>query len=288
LINLIPPVLNAEEVYMEVIRRAKSNDKKNCLTLLKSTIFEGYKSYDLNKLNLECIGESVIKEDSQKRYLQSNYNRNKDGYLEGQVVDVILKAQTPQLQNTCPYCGIDRPITIDHYLPQTEYPEYSIYPPNLIPCCGRCNSIKNDRWIKDCNRLIINFYYDNIPFHKNYLVATLTFKEFCGKYIPKFKFDLIFDQGFKEKDTNLIINHYKTLKLIQQYKASLEEIVSNIYDGVVHNSFTAEEHKKNLNITLGTFERKYGVNYWEAVVYRTIINNDEFFEKIYQEKLMVR
>lgn len=45
--------------------------------------------------------------------------------------------------NSCPFCGGDGARTIEHYLPQTSYPEFSVYSLNLLPSCGSCNSKRN-------------------------------------------------------------------------------------------------------------------------------------------------
>lgn len=39
----------------------------------------------------------------------------------------------------CPYCNHNRPRTLDHFLPKSEYPSLSIEPWNLVPACGDCN-----------------------------------------------------------------------------------------------------------------------------------------------------
>jgi hypothetical protein len=42
----------------------------------------------------------------------------------------------------CPYCGQRDVGTLDHYLPQGGFPEFSVLPSNLIPCCRDCNHEK--------------------------------------------------------------------------------------------------------------------------------------------------
>lgn len=42
----------------------------------------------------------------------------------------------------CPYCGLNEPDTLDHFLPKTAHPLLSITLYNLIPCCNNCNHKK--------------------------------------------------------------------------------------------------------------------------------------------------
>ena len=40
----------------------------------------------------------------------------------------------------CPYCGLNETAHLDHYLPKSDFAEYSLFTKNLIPCCYNCNS----------------------------------------------------------------------------------------------------------------------------------------------------
>ncbi|WP_459813198.1 HNH endonuclease [Campylobacter concisus] len=56
----------------------------------------------------------------------------------------------------CPYCGLGQVATLDHYLPKSEFPIFSILPNNLIGCCRDCNAIKRNIVLNT-----IHPYYDN-------------------------------------------------------------------------------------------------------------------------------
>jgi hypothetical protein len=46
----------------------------------------------------------------------------------------------------CPYCGVAQAHTIDHFLPQSKFPEFSFFSKNMVPACGQCNLGKRARW----------------------------------------------------------------------------------------------------------------------------------------------
>lgn len=53
---------------------------------------------------------------------------------------IIYNALIAAADEKCPFCGgIGRPRNLDHYLPKTHYPQFSILPINLIPSCRDCN-----------------------------------------------------------------------------------------------------------------------------------------------------
>lgn len=54
-----------------------------------------------------------------------------------QIYDQILVAA----QGRCPYCAdIGTARTLDHYLPKSKFPQFSVHPQNLVPACRDCNA----------------------------------------------------------------------------------------------------------------------------------------------------
>lgn len=270
--KLVLPSLSSDDIYTQVVKNCRDESKKEKLEAIKSVVFERYSHYEDNSKELKHISQSPISQDDEKDYLKSNYSRNKDGYLEGEVVSAILKAQSPQLRNTCPYCGIDKPRTIDHYLPQSLFPEYAIYPSNLIPCCGYCNSKKGKRWIHEGDRMFINFYFDELPYETIFL--EVEFNYLLDDEVPKISFNLT-QESIDKDQFKLIESHYSRLELKNEYAAESDEEISNIRQLIVDSPETSLlTHIANLKRNLKVFEKKYGVNYWKSALYRGIINSD--------------
>lgn len=45
--------------------------------------------------------------------------------------------------NICPYCSVQTIRTVDHFLPKSHLPQYSIMPVNLVAACRSCNTEKD-------------------------------------------------------------------------------------------------------------------------------------------------
>jgi len=54
---------------------------------------------------------------------------------------VIYDAIQNSALDECPYCaGLSMEVkTLDHYLPKSKYPRFSVLPKNLVPACSDCN-----------------------------------------------------------------------------------------------------------------------------------------------------
>ncbi len=61
----------------------------------------------------------------------------------------------------CPMCGSLKSWNIDHYLPQSTHPDWSLFSLNLIPSCD-CNLKRGNRLIGPGNERILHPYFDLI------------------------------------------------------------------------------------------------------------------------------
>lgn len=62
--------------------------------------------------------------------------------------------------DVCPLCGSSKTATLDHFLPQADYPEWIVYSKNLVPACD-CNSKRrNDVKGSNINERVLHPYYD--------------------------------------------------------------------------------------------------------------------------------
>jgi 5-methylcytosine-specific restriction endonuclease McrA len=276
--NLQPPHLNAEAVYISIKDRSKSQDKKVILHQRQEYVLKRYEEYITKTQNLETITSTDINSEDEKKAFTSCYSRNSKGYLEGEVVTQIIAVQSIQHKMKCPYCGMDKPRTIDHYLPKSEFPEFSIFPPNLIPCCGYCNNKKSDNWIWDGKRIFLNLYYDDIPSDKQFLFAHLEYEE--RKDIPIVTFSIENKENISEELFEIIARHYQKLDLLNEFAENVEEFLSNIHDEIKHNpELCIEDHKSSLERKYQTNVRKYGQNHWETSFLKAVLESEEFFEK---------
>ena len=72
----------------------------------------------------------------------------------------------------CPLCGVRTVSTLDHYLPKSDFPIFSILPINLIPSCKDCNTDKLTTTATTHAEETIHPYFDDIE-DDHYLFAHL-------------------------------------------------------------------------------------------------------------------
>lgn len=65
----------------------------------------------------------------------------------------------------CPFCNISEPSTLDLYLPEEHVPEFPILPPDLVPSCTVCNTLKRGQVVEEGAdvRMFLRPCYDTMP-----------------------------------------------------------------------------------------------------------------------------
>jgi hypothetical protein len=87
--------------------------------------------------------------------LKSNYSTLRDGTIYGELLQVT--------EGRCPMCGFGEASTLDHYLPLSNYPEFSVFAMNLVPACARCNQLKSNIVGKRPEEQFLHAFFHKIP-----------------------------------------------------------------------------------------------------------------------------
>lgn len=91
-----------------------------------------------------------------------------------ELMATIRARQDSNVQAVCQYCGLGEPNTFDHYLPKSEFHEFSVCSFNLVLCCGICNGRRGERaWCCDGERSSLHLYFDDIDDRERCLQASV-------------------------------------------------------------------------------------------------------------------
>lgn len=176
----------------------------------------------------------------------------------------------------CPFCGISESSSLDHYLPKEEYPEFSVFPPNLLPCCVPCNTRKLDRVVLNGTdvRLFMHPHFDDIP-SVRFLAARVGL---TGDALT-LSFRIVRPAGMPRRTFDRIESHFTKLNLGDRYRRMGLEHLGGQY-GALSRAYGADEKAERVSIELlrsaEDFEELYGLNYWISVLYRSLADLDAF------------
>lgn len=193
------------------------------------------------------------------------------------VKNKILDSQLRTINSTCQYCTLNSVNTLDHFIPKEDFPEFSVNPLNLFPCCPECNSKKSNLCFRGDESLFLNLYLDELP-EINYLKAEFEFTD----EIPLVTFSL-YNFGLIDRITfRTISNHFEKLNLLDRMREKSNEVITEIINSLktyykitkdieVLKNLISDEEEENKNA--------YGYNYWKSVLRLSLIQYDEFWEK---------
>lgn len=160
------------------------------------TLFQQYDDQEGSVTDVQLGAISKDQADAINDMYSSTYEGRPMAYIRDELTDKVYK---------CPYCSINQPNTLDHFLPRSMYPALAVCRLNLVPMCGVCNDYKGTKPYTK----FIHCYYERLPEESPFLVAKVyTVKQ---RFVVKFSFDsaVIADAAleakldFQEKETRL-------------------------------------------------------------------------------------
>lgn len=266
--TLNPPTGDSTTLWTNIVNKKNLDSRKKLLA--KKTLIEGrYRFYQSHAAKLDAMCSlDWSKEEEIKELLISCFGNNVS----------FTDAKKALFSNVtkCPYCTINRPNTLDHYFDKADYPEFSVFLPNLIPCCSECNTAKGTKIFDTVKtRKYIHFYFDPIPSYQ-FLFVNFTFDS--NSAIPKININLDFQEV--TPDTSRIEKHFMELNLFQKIKDSISDklptVIAEIslYKGKPHS-----EVRNVLNLRYDSLVRTKGLNYWETCMFSGILNSSDFIVK---------
>lgn len=184
----------------------------------------------------------------------------------------IIDAQPPRLLKYCPMCGTTIHSTFDHYLPASRFPEFSVHPLNLVPCCSECNSIKDNFWINAAGeRLFLHAFSDELP-DEIYLEVIL--HEDASLTGVGASFNLVIPDDMDEQISQLIQSHFSRLHLLDRYRElSNDEIGEIIADGKEFMQAGGNDVRAFLRGCGNERAGIYGRNDWRSLLMVALANH---------------
>lgn len=170
----------------------------------------------------------------------------------------------------CPICSIRIADTLDHFLPKSKYPIYSVTPLNLSPACTNCNKDKKVDYPTSSNNQLLSPYYDDIESEswlsaKIIKTSPLSFRYFVS---PSKNWDVI----LKER----VVNHFDCYKLNLLYSSHACQELRGITKTIKRKRNISLDEVKNYLMEAYEDRLDLGLNSWQAVFYQTLVNDDWF------------
>jgi len=261
--------VDATDVFDE-ITAAKHQPRRIRMQVARAKVLDAYQGYEDAVPEVGGLDEAALT-DPQKEAMRHAFTVETEPMttLRGNLLKRISVAR-------CPFCGISESSTLDHYLPKEQYPEFSVFPKNLVPSCADCNTRKRDRILDEGTnvRMFLHPCYDVIPDTE---FLTVHARMEADALILSYR--LTRPAGMALRTFLHLRSHFNQLNLADRYRRMGLEHLGGQYPALRRAYGPGEDAGRvaeKLIEGAADFEEVSGPNYWLAKLYRALADNDGF------------
>lgn len=270
------PTIKAKDVFLDCVSTVKNAKLKqeytDCKDIIQNAEIEFDKRFPLNDLyqipqNLIILG-NIGKAEMEKVY---TYRMVKPG-MPGNKYYNILKSSAPH--GKCPLCSVRYADTLDHYLPKSKYPVYSVTPLNLVPACTQCNVGKKISYPRNNIEQTFHPYYDNVE-NESWIKADVL------RTTPvSFNYYVDCPNNWSQIQKDRAQNHFNSFNLNELFASHANEELrgSRIHLQKLF-SISIDLLKEHLCDAYSSRRDTLGINSWQSIMYFSLLNDDWFVHK---------
>lgn len=277
MINIKPNWKTSIEDVFNIINSKNHNDRQLLFSISRKLTYR-MMQYVIYRKKLHWLQRDSYSK-QEKAALELCYDSDTVALssLKKSIIDNI-NFQNDYLLHKCPYCLVRYPDTWDHYMPKSNYPEFSVFSGNLLRVCDTCNRKKSNGLV-EVKKETIHTYFDILP-DEDLLKCEV---KVSHNGIPITNFFI--NNPNKLEVVNNLTNHFNAFELNDLYKSEsssyisirLQELANNYTNGISKEKFIEEIRRKHNSIPL-----KWGYNNWETAVLKGMGNCMELVDIINQ------
>lgn len=269
--SLTKPSYIFDNIFKICVNSRQDPVKKRLLLAKKDAINSAVANYD-DKMKLQ-EGHSIktiINDASENKELNKLYS---DKMVSGPARCFYNKILMQSKNKDCCFCSYQDPVELDHFLPKTKFPEFSVAPINLVPVCQRCNKAKSDHFPESIENSFIHPYYETCTEDSLWLGASVSFKD-NSPIVVYFILDST-NQPLKKR----LEFQFSTLYLYKRYSLqTARELTSRKKRWEEAKNCDGIEGVKIDLSQEYVSESQNNQNSWKSALYSSLLSSDEFCE----------
>jgi 5-methylcytosine-specific restriction endonuclease McrA len=274
--QLIPYPSDGYPEFIAAVRRMTGADARHAISLYFGAIEARFNLYNdlFERSRLEILSRDRMYDDIRMQLLALySYDNAAIRAVRKTISDSSAKA----IRYTCQYCTLGSNDTMDHFVPQADFPELSIHAKNLVPSCSKCNSKKGDFWVHaDGVRSIINPYLDQLP-NSQFLYVDIYLDDF-GEIDFTFYLNNLF--GIEADNWRRIQRHFERLNLLVRMRNAAISHLSEFQTRMGNEISGGRSRASLVTTTVETcsdLRQALGFNHWKPSLEEALVNSDIFW-----------
>lgn len=260
--------------YRRCIRHRNARTR-SLLSALARDIENAYEAYQAARGNPRLLAPLACSKDSEEA-LRTNFTLLNAGKPLADVRDILMRraraGQSDQDNQKCPMCGRANIASLDHYLPQSRYPEFAILSMNLVPVCGECNRLKGNECGDGTGGRFLHAYFDFLP------SQPVLFARVSVTRRVTLAFELRKPPDMDQDLFECLEFQFERLQLALHFRRDAVDELSDRREALAtwFEFGAAEAVSRYLKIEADSAEKQRGVHYWRTALLRGVQRSIEF------------
>ena len=272
--SLTAPTRNYLQDFDDVVARRRLHTRI-LLQHCRKDIENAYTDYQMRSGNDRYLRPIPVTE-AVSTALKGNYAALSKGNHYAFLRDAILGSAH---FDACPYCNIAPVDTLDHVLPKSTYPEFSILALNLVPACSLCNLKKGGACFIKSGTKIMHPYFVHMP------TDPILFADvFVDHKAVTWSFYLQNNGVIANVEFSAIETLFSLLDLADRFHGfSVGDIMDRVgHFDVMYQSGGTVALREYLEQESNSSQHNRGANYWKTAILRALAESDSFCQGGYQ------
>lgn len=181
----------------------------------------------------------------------------------------------------CPLCGQRIVSTVDHYLPQSQYPKLTLTPINLVPACSDCNKAKLAQSPSNLQEQSLHPYFDELG-SERWLVA-----EVQQTVPPTIIFRVQPVPSWPSVLAARVVHHFSMLGLAELYAAQTASEMADISFALIEVGDAAGANGVCAHLERELRSRlRRDANSWQTAFYEALAGSEWFCAEGYRQIIL--
>ncbi len=163
----------------------------------------------------------------------------------------------------CPYCGISSVRNLDHFLPETKFPTFSVLPYNLVASCRDCNFDKSTSYAVSQNTQTLHPYYDDYT-NEQWLYARVLHTSPVS-----IQFYINTPVNWLQLDIDRVHAHFNGYDLSKRFTIEASNTLANLREEFLLYNTSSLDIQQELEKKARSYENRYK-NSWETAMYQAL------------------
>ncbi|HEY1744206.1 MAG TPA: HNH endonuclease [Granulicella sp.] len=267
MIRLATPQFSHHEIFAACVGYIKNQTTRAAVQASYPAVAANVAAYGVRAtetlFRLQPEGFSKL----QQNWLKKLYRYYLAGGKQRLVYDSILASSEFGI---CPYCGQRDTQTLDHYLPQSVFPEFAVLAENLVPCCSACNKEKGEHRPLAATQQVFHPYFDDWS-ESELLQATL---HLGNNAVVTFA---IVNKGNIDADiVARASTHFQTFHLGALYSTHAGVELVNSKEEFKEAASSPEPQSLRRELEKRMSKIKWPFHSWRRALYRELASNEAF------------